>query len=102
MELWLRVLTKLDLPIVSVTTSGSKSAHALVRVNAKDRADYLEKAAEIADLVVPLGADPAAMSAVRLTRVPGCVRKDTGKAQELIWFNPEAARATPSNSMGLE
>ena len=102
MELWLRVLTKLDLPIVSVTTSGSKSAHALVRVNAKDRADYLEKASEIADLVVPLGADPAAMSAVRLTRVPGCVRKDTGKAQELIWFNPEAARATPSNSMGLE
>ena len=102
MELWLRVLTKLDLPIVSVTTSGSKSAHALVRVNAKDRADYLEKASELADLVIPLGADPAAMSAVRLTRVPGCVRKDTGKAQELIWFNPEAARATPSNSMGLE
>lgn len=102
MELWLRVLTKLDLPIVSVTTSGSKSAHALVRVNAKDRADYLEKAAEIADLVVPLGADPAAMSAVRLTRVPGCVRKDTGKAQELIWFNPEAGRLNPSNSTGLE
>lgn len=91
-ELWLRVLTKLDLPIVSVTTSGSKSAHALVWVNAKDRADYLEKASEIADLVVPLGADPAAMSAVRLTRVPGCVRKDTGKAQELIWFNPEAGK----------
>lgn len=101
-ELWLRVLTKLDLPIVSVTTSGSKSAHALVRVNAKDRADYLEKASEIADLVVPLGADPAAMSAVRLTRVPGCVRKDTGKAQELIWFNPEAGRLNPSKNMGLE
>ena len=102
MELWLRVLTKLDLPIVSVTTSGSKSAHALVRVGQKDRDGYLLKASEIADLVVPLGADPAAMSAVRLTRVPGCVRSDTGKAQELIWFNPEAARATPSNSMGLE
>ena len=102
MELWLRVLTKLDLPIVSVTTSGSKSAHALVRVGQKDRDGYLLKASELADLVVPLGADPAAMSAVRLTRVPGCVRKDTGKAQELIWFNPEAARATPSNSMGLE
>lgn len=102
MELWLRVLTKLDLPIVSVTTSGSKSAHALVRVNAKDRADYLEKASELADLVIPLGADPAAMSAVRLTRVPGCVRKDTGKAQELIWFNPEAGRPIPSNSTGLE
>jgi hypothetical protein len=102
MTLWLRVLTKLDLPIVSVTTSGSKSAHALVRVNTKSRAEYLEKASEIADLVVPLGADPVAMSAVRLTRVPGCVRKDTGKAQELIWFNPEAGRLNPSNSTGLE
>lgn len=91
LELWLRVLSKLDLPIVSVTTSGSKSAHALVYVGAKDRADYLEKVSAIADLVVPLGADPAAMSAVRLTRVPGCVRKDTGKPQELIWFNPTNA-----------
>lgn len=90
LELWLRVLSKLDLPIVSVTTSGSKSAHALVRVNTKSRAEYLEKASEIADLVVPLGADPAAMSAVRLTRVPGCVRKDMGKPQQLIYFNPEA------------
>ena len=98
LELWLRVLSKLTLPIVAVTTSGSKSAHALVRVNTKSRAEYLEKASEIADLVVPLGADPAAMSAVRLTRVPGCVRKDTGKAQTLIYFNPEAGRANPSNS----
>jgi len=102
MELWLRVLSKLDLPIVTVTTSGSKSAHALVRVGQKDREGYLARAAEIADLVVPLGADPAAMSAVRLTRVPGCIRKDTGKAQTLIYFNPEAGVLIPSSGMGLE
>jgi hypothetical protein len=92
MELWLRVLSKLDLPIVAVTTSGSKSAHALVRVGQKDREGYLARASEIADLVVPLGADPAAMSAVRLTRVPGCMRRDTGKAQTLIYFNPDAGK----------
>ncbi len=101
MDLWLRVLSKLDLPIVSVTTSGSKSAHALVRVSQKDRESYLARAAEIADLVVPLGADPAAMSAVRLTRVPGCVRKDTGKPQQLIYFNPDAGILNPSSVMGL-
>ena len=100
LELWLRVLSNLNLPIVSVTTSGSKSAHALVRVNTKNRAEYLEKASEIADVLVPLGADPAAMSAVRLTRVPGCVRKDTGKAQTLIYFNPEAGRATDQEGGG--
>jgi hypothetical protein len=102
MELWLRVLSKLDLPIVSVTTSGSKSAHALVRVSQKNREGYLARASKIADLVVPLGADPAAMSAVRLTRVPGCIRKDTGKAQQLIYFNPEAGSLNPSNSTGLD
>jgi hypothetical protein len=85
-----------------VTTSGSKSAHALVRVSQKDREGYLARAAEIADLVVPLGADPAAMSAVRLTRVPGCLRKDTGKAQTLIYFNPDAGILNPSNSTELE
>jgi hypothetical protein len=98
MELWLRVLSKLDLPIVSVTTSGSKSAHALVRISQKDREGYLARASEIADLVVPLGADPAAMSAVRLTRVPGCVRKDTGKPQQLIYFNPDAGKVSRDSS----
>ena len=101
LELWLRVLSKLTLPIVSVTLSGSKSAHALVRVNAKDRAEYLEKASEIADLLVPLGADPAAMSAVRLTRVPGSIRKDTGKAQTLIYFNPEAGKGEGQSATPL-
>jgi hypothetical protein len=33
------------------------------------------------------------MSAVRLTRVPGCVRRDTGKPQQLIYFNPDAGKS---------
>ncbi len=102
MELWLRVLSKLDLPIVAVTTSGSKSAHALVRVGQKDREGYLARASEIADLVVPLGADPAAMSAVRLTRVPGCMRRDTGKAQTLIYFNPDAGKVAGDSAEGSQ
>lgn len=100
--LWLRVLSKLDLPLVSVTTSGNKSAHAIVRVEAKDKNEWLDKMSEIADLVVPLGADPAAMTAVRLTRLPGITRKDNGNTQRLIYFNPEAGRVNPSNSTGLE
>lgn len=101
LELWLRVLSKLTLPIVSVTLSGSKSAHALIRISAKNRVEYLEKASEIADVLVPLGADPAAMSAVRLTRVPGCIRKDTGKAQTLIYFNPKAGKGEGQSATPL-
>ena len=34
-----------------------------------------------------LGADPAAMTPVRLTRLPGCTRN--GKEQRLIYLNPK-------------
>jgi hypothetical protein len=93
--LWLRILSKLGLPLVSVTTSGNKSAHAIVRIEAKDKNEWLDKMSEIADLTVPLGADPAAMTAVRLTRLPGIKRKDNGNTQKLLYFNP-------SRSTGLE
>lgn len=107
LEEWLTILRGVTLPIVSVTLSGNASAHAIVRVDAKDRDEWLAAANRIADVVVPLGADPNAITAVRLTRLPGVVRKDTGKEQKLIWFNPDAEKLavntpTPSNSTGLE
>jgi len=87
---WLAILRQLDLPIVCVTLSGNASAHAIVRVSADNRDEWVAAAKKIADLVVPLGADPNAITAVRLTRLPGVVRKDNGNEQRLIWFNPEA------------
>jgi hypothetical protein len=33
--IWLRLLVQLPLPIISITDSAGKSAHALVRVNAE-------------------------------------------------------------------
>jgi hypothetical protein len=87
---WLAILRQLDLPIVCVTLSGNASAHAIVRVSADNRDEWVAAAKKIADLVVPLGADPNAITAVRLTRLPGVVRKDNGNTQSLIWFNPEA------------
>jgi len=107
LEEWLTILRGVTLPIVSVTLSGNASAHAIVRVEAKDRDEWLAAANRIADVVVPLGADPNAITAVRLTRLPGVTRKDTGKEQKLIWFNPDAEKLavntpTPSNSTGLE
>jgi hypothetical protein len=34
-----------------------------------------------------IGADPGAMTPVRLTRLPGCTRR--GKEQKLIYLNPK-------------
>jgi hypothetical protein len=85
---WASILAQLPLPIVSIVDSGGKSLHALVRVNAAHKAEYEDARQKLHRHVVPLGADPAAMTAVRLTRLPGFMRKD--KLQRLLYLNPHA------------
>lgn len=85
---WLSILKTLPLPIVSVTLSGNESAHALVRVNSKSRDQWIKAAEAIADIVVPLGACPGSLTAVRLSRLPKVTRADTEQEQKLIWLNP--------------
>ena len=95
---WLTILRKVALPIVSVTLSGNASAHAIVRVEAANRDEWLAAANKLADIVVPLGADPNAITAVRLTCLPGVIRKDTAQEQKLIYFNPDAEKLAVSNA----
>ena len=96
---WLKVLVKLKLPIVAVYTSGSKSVHALVRVGADSKAEWDHVRNELQPLLTALGADGAAMSAVRLTRLPFTLRHGSEKRdgtyvewsrpgrQELLWLD---------------
>ena len=99
-ELWLRALVQLPLPIVAAYTSGGRSIHALARVDAGCKAEWDNLRDDLAPILCPLGADPAAMTAVRLTRLPGTLRHGTrgkdGKVkrypspqlQRLLWLNP--------------
>lgn len=87
-ELWLKLLVQLPLRIVAIYTSGGKSVHALVRVDALSKAHWDKERDALVQLLAPLGADPAAMTAVRLTRLPGCLRGD--RLQELWYLNPRA------------
>jgi hypothetical protein len=89
-EEWLRILVQLPLPIVSITSSGGRSLHALLRLEAKSKAgwDQLVRGLLLPRLV-PLGADPQALTAVRLTRLPNCYRG--GQLQELLYLNPKAS-----------
>jgi hypothetical protein len=85
-KLWLRMLSMCGLPIVAIYTSGGDSVHALVR---EDRSSYPEFAAlarEYKKRLPLLGADPAAITPVRLTRLPGCKRG--GKFQKLLYLDP--------------
>ena len=67
----------MPLPIVAIYTSGRRSIHALVRLNAESKAHWDGIAASLKPALTILGADPKAMSAVRLSRLPCCERSGT-------------------------
>ena len=97
---WIRLLVQLPLPIVAIYTSGGRSTHALVRVDAPTKADWDNIKAKIAAVLVPLGADHGTLSAVRLSRLPQCWRGD--RAQELLFLNPGADGTPIYNLAKLE
>jgi hypothetical protein len=89
-DLWLRALVQLPLPISSITDSGDCSIHVLIRVDASDKNEWDRIVRrDLAPLIVPIGADIGAMTAVRLTRLPNCWRGQTGRLQQLLYLDPE-------------
>jgi hypothetical protein len=89
LPIWLAIVVQLPVPIVSITTSGGKSVHVLLKVAASSKTEWDQIVrVRLLPRLVPLGADPNAMTAVRLTRLPGCQR---GSAlQRLLYLNPAA------------
>lgn len=103
-EVWLRSLTQLHEPIAAIYTSGGKSIHALIKVNCNTPEEFNALRSNYLHRLAPIGADPAAITAVRLTRLPGCLRrgaKDSSGAyreypeprtQRLLYLNPSPKR----------
>ena len=90
-HLWLQVLVQLPIPIAAIYDSGGDSIHALVVINAASKAEWDNIVrGDLAGMIVPLGADLGAMTAVRLTRLPNCRRGETGRLQRLLYLNPQA------------
>lgn len=79
---WLAILTQLAEPIVAIYTSGGKSYHALIRVNARTKEEFDAHRRAYVTRLAALGADPAAITAVRLTRLPGCLRYGVGEGND--------------------
>ncbi len=86
--IWLKILVGLPLPIVAITDSGGRSVHALVRVACQSKPAWDQFKYQHLRPLVSLGADDGALSAVRLTRLPGTYRGD--KRQTLLYLNPAA------------
>jgi hypothetical protein len=85
---WLRILVQIRIPICSIVSSGGKSLHALLRIDAKSKADWDTRVKRASPHLVKAGADRNALTAVRLTRLAGCYRGD--RLQELLYLNPGA------------
>jgi hypothetical protein len=87
LPIWLKILVQLPLPIVSIIDSAGKSVHALVRVSCNSKAAWDAFKRDQLLPLVKLGACHGSLSAVRLTRLPGCYRDD--RLQELLYLSPE-------------
>lgn len=90
--LWLRLLAMCGLPIAAIYTSGGDSVHALVREPRGSWAEFSDIVRQYKGRLPLVGADPGALTPVRLTRLPGCTRG--GQMQRLIYLDPES-RAEP-------
>jgi hypothetical protein len=91
---WLAMLVQEPLAIVALYRSGKRSVHALVRIPADNKSQFNRIKDEFKRKYCPLGADDGAMSAVRLTRLPGVVRRDNGNVQRLLYLNPRPSVKT--------
>lgn len=84
---WLRCLVQMPLRIACICESGGRSIHALVRIDAASKGDWDAKVGTIKPVMVTLGADAGALSAVRLTRLPQAKRGE--RVQRLLYLNPD-------------
>ena len=88
-DLWLAFIVQLPIRIAAIYTSGGRSVHALIRLDAASKAEFDATIAPLKRPLKVLGADPACLSAVRLTRLPGCWRPEKNGFQKLLYLCPD-------------
>lgn len=90
---WNDMLDK-GMPIISLTYSGSKSIHALFRVDIPNEAAWKQEIeGKIYPIFCRMGADPANKNPSRFSRMPMSMRGDV--QQELLYLNPKVAPMKP-------
>jgi hypothetical protein len=88
--LWLKALALLELPIIAIYGSGGRGPHALVRLGASTIGEWHALLAPHIEHLVRLGACPKTLTPLRLTRLPNCIREETGQLQRLFYLSPGA------------
>jgi hypothetical protein len=92
LELQLPLLAKLPLPLAVILTSGGRSLHAWVKVDAENAEDYKQTVARMFALLAKFGVDSKNKNPSRLSRLPGVVRSigalGDGR-QRLLFLDPQ-------------
>lgn len=83
---WLKMLVQLPLEISAIYTSGGRSIHTLIRVDASNKAEWDQSVVPVKGWLTTLGADPGALTAVRLSRLPQTYRGE--RLQQLLYLDP--------------
>ena len=84
---WLRCLVQMPFRIASIYESGGRSIHALVQLDAASKADWDRLMLPVKPVLITLGADRGALTAVRLSRLPQAMRGE--RCQRLLYLNPQ-------------
>jgi len=92
LELQMPLLAKLPLPIAAILTSGGRSLHAWVKVDAETLEDYRRTVARMLALLAKFGVDGKNKNPSRLSRLPGVQRiigAEGDGRQRLLYLNPQ-------------
>ncbi len=93
-DLWLAFVAQVPARIAAIYTSGSRSIHTLIQIDAQSKVDWDAIAGQWKRPLKVLGGDAGCLSAVRLSRLPGCARPEKNGFQKLLYLapNPPFAR----------
>ncbi|MEI6035792.1 MAG: hypothetical protein WCS65_16120 [Verrucomicrobiae bacterium] len=100
MRLWLGAVAQLPLRVAAIYTSGSRSIHVLVQVDAPVREVWDREKAALMRGMVTLGACRGSLSSVRLSRLPGCLR--LGKSVEIEEGDQKRRKYVPFDKPGQQ
>lgn len=77
------------LPIVALVSSGGKSIHGWIRIDAANVDEWtLRVESNLFAILRAIGADPACKNEARLSRMPGHFRAETQNWQRLLYLDP--------------
>jgi hypothetical protein len=93
-DLWLGFVVQVPACVAAIYTSGSRSIHTLIQIDARSKAEWDAITGQWKRPLKVLGGDAGCLSAVRLSRLPGCARPEKNGFQKLLYLapNPPFAR----------